>query len=155
MSEGELHVTVEQEEGFRFKATFDWEEAAEVVMDEPEPMGSKAGPNAARMIAAAVGNCLTASLFFCLQKARVEAEGFRAEVTGHLERDQNKHLRIGDFDVVIHAPVEGEEANRWARCLGVFEDFCLATASIRRGIPVTVRVVDESGEVLHRSSDRD
>jgi uncharacterized OsmC-like protein len=153
MSEGELHVTVEQEEGFRFKATFDWEEAAPVLMDEPEPMGSKAGPNAARMIAAAVGNCLAASLFFCLQKARVDAEGLRAEVTGHLERNERKRIRIKDFDVTIHAPVEGVEANRWSRCLGVFEDFCIATGSIRRGIPVSVQVVDAAGEVLHRSSE--
>jgi len=38
-------------------------------MDEPEPMGGNSGPNACKVLAATIGNCLTASLLFCLQKA--------------------------------------------------------------------------------------
>jgi hypothetical protein len=37
------------------------------------------------------------------------------------------------------------------RCLDLFEDFCVVTASVRQGIPVTVEVVGPAGEVLHRA----
>jgi hypothetical protein len=35
------------------------------------------------------------------------------------------------------------------RCLGLFEDFCVVTASVRQGIPVKVEVVDANGETVH------
>jgi uncharacterized OsmC-like protein len=95
-----------------------------------------------------VGNCLTASLAFCLQRARVPAEGFRTVVTGQMARNENKRLRIGGFSVRIELP-EGLDPASATRCLGLFEDFCVVTASIRQGIPVAVEVVAANGEVVH------
>jgi hypothetical protein len=34
------------------------------------------------------------------------------------------------------------------RCLAQFEDFCIVTESVRHGIPVGVRVVDNMGQEL-------
>jgi len=45
------------------------------------------GPNASRLLAAAVANCLTASLLFCLRKARVNVHGMRSEATATVARD--------------------------------------------------------------------
>ena len=139
MSEQELKVTMEQVSGFELKVRFDWEGAGELVVDEGEPLGHGRGPNPSRLLAAAVGGCLTASLFFCLQRSRAAVEGLQTTVTGRVERNAKNRLRIGGFDVRIQLPVGVDEA-ALQRCLGLFEDFCTVTASIREGIPVEVKV---------------
>lgn len=58
-----------RQEGFRFEVNFGLEGVEPFYIDEPEPMGGNSGPNAGKVLAAAIGNCLTASLLFCLQKA--------------------------------------------------------------------------------------
>jgi uncharacterized OsmC-like protein len=140
-------ISMEQLEDFEFKVKFDWDNVAELTMDEPEPIGTRKGPNASRVLAAAVGNCLTASLLFCLQKSRVELEGVKTTVRGTLARNDRKRLRIGGFDVRII--VEGlADPDRAQRCLELFEDFCVVTASVRDGVPVNVEVVDAEGTKL-------
>jgi len=148
MSDEKLTVTMEQVSGLEFRVRFDWDTAAELVLDEPEPIGNRRGPNATRLVAAAVGNCLTASLAFCLQRARVPSEGLRTTVTGQMVRNENKRLRIGGFEVRIELPEDLDPASA-TRCLGLFEEFCIVTASVRQGIPVSVEVVDANGETVH------
>jgi uncharacterized OsmC-like protein len=153
MSDAEFTIRLEQIEDFQFKVAFDWPEVDDLIVDEPEPLGTQKGPNASRMLAVAVANCLTASLYFCLQKSRVEAHGFQARVTGSIVRNENKRLRIEGFKVRIEAPLDGDakEDAKLRRCLGLFEDFCVVTASVRQGIPVSVEVVDRDGETLFSS----
>jgi uncharacterized OsmC-like protein len=138
---------MEQIEDFEFKVKFDWDNVPELTMDEPEPIGQRKGPNASRLLAAAVGNCLTASLLFCLQKSRVELTGLKTTVKGTRIRNEQKRLRIGGLDVSI--TVEGlADPTKAQRCLELYEDFCLVTASVRDGLRVNVEVVDESGKKL-------
>lgn len=54
-------VRLTLEDGYRFRADFGPDLPA-LVMDEPAPLGSGSGPNAAALLGAAVGNCLGASL---------------------------------------------------------------------------------------------
>jgi uncharacterized OsmC-like protein len=145
--EAQLTVSMEQIEDFEFKVKFDWDNVPELTMDEPEPIGQRRGPNASRVLAAAVGNCLTASLLFCFQKSRVELTGMKSTVKGTLARNEKKRLRIGGFDVSI--TVEGlSDPAKAQRCLELFEEFCVVTASVRNGVRVNVEVVDESGKKL-------
>ena len=149
--EGRFTIHLEHQEGYEFKVRFDWDQVPELLLDEPRPLGGANGPNASRMLAAAAANCLSASLMFCVNKAEAPPESIQTSVTCRIHRNEQKRLRIGGLDVRIQVSGEMEQAARMRRCLDLFEDFCVVTASIRQGIPVAVEVVTESGESLHRS----
>lgn len=141
-------ITLEQMADLAFKVRWDWETAPPLLMDEPAPLGGQRGPNASRLVAAAVGNCLTASLLFCLQRSKIPVAGAVTRVTGTVTRNEKGRLRLGGFRVRIELPVDAGEADRFARCLSLFEDYCVVTESVRRGIPVEVEVVGRDGSPL-------
>jgi uncharacterized OsmC-like protein len=140
-------VTVKLHRGYEFVATFDDVEGApEMRLDEPRPLGEGGAPCATDVLSAAVANCLSASLAFCLRRARIEVKGIEARVTTRVARNDKGRYRIEGIDVELSHEVVDPEGRR-ARCLEIFEDFCTVTASIRQGIPVTVSVKrkDEGG----------
>lgn len=140
-----FELTLEQLADFEFKVKFDWPGVDELLLDEPPPLGGAAGPNAARLIGAAVANCLSSSLLFCMRKFKQTPGSLRTRVKGELVRNEKGRLRIGRFDVTIHLADAAGAIQHFDRCLAQFEDFCVVTESVRHGIPVGVRVVDGSG----------
>ena len=144
-------IHVEQLRGYEFNVKFDWDDVPEMFMDEPAPLGQQHGPNASRLVAAAVGNCLSASLLFCLKKNAAPAHSVKTQVTCILARNEKQRLRIDGLEVGISLDTDLFDATRLKRCLEMFEDFCVVTASIREGIPVKVNVLDHRGTVVHQS----
>jgi len=143
-------VELEQQQGYEFKVRFDWPGVPELTVDEPEPLGKRRGPNAARLVAAAVANCLAASLVFCLKtKFRQNPGPVRAMASGRLERNERGRYRIAAIDVVLSLSEKFGDMEHQERCLEQFEDFCMVTQSIRAGIPVNVTVVDAAGRVAN------
>ncbi len=136
-----FEVRLDQEESYRFRADFGVPGVEPWIIDEPAPLGEGAGPNAARLVGAAVGHCLSASALFCLEKARIPVHGVRTVVAGTTTRNDRGRMRIGGLRVTIDLDVDEADRARMQRCLGLFEDFCVVTASVRRGIPVEVEVV--------------
>lgn len=126
--------------GYQFGVDFGLEGVAELVTDEPPPLGEGHGPNPARVLGAAVGNCMSASLLYCLRRARVPVAGVRTTVEGTTVRNEHGRLRIGGLRVTLHPEVEPGELARVARCLELFEDFCVVGQSVRQGIDVQVEV---------------
>ncbi len=135
-----FHVSVAREEDFVFKADFGLDGVGDLVMDEPEPLGGETGPNASKVLAAAVGNCLCASLMFCLQRSRVEVRGVEASVSGVLARNEGGRWRIKEMNVEIAPDVDDEHRKQLERCVEIFEDFCIVSSSVRQGIPINVKV---------------
>ncbi|MFI5340232.1 MAG: OsmC family protein [Candidatus Methylomirabilales bacterium] len=129
-----------QEAGYRFRVRFDQAEMPDLITDESPPLGEGKGPNPSRLLATAVGNCLAASLLFCLGKARISVEGLEAEVLTEFTRNEAGRLRIGGMKVRLLPKWTEETATKAQRCLQIFEDFCVVTQAIRRGVPVEVRV---------------
>jgi uncharacterized OsmC-like protein len=140
-------------DGFRFEVDFGDRGIPLLEVDESPPLGEGRGPNPARLLALSVGNCLAASLLFCLQKSRVKVASIAAEVEGEYQRNERNRLRIGRLDVAITIAVSDEDRGKLDRCLGMFEDFCVVTATVRQGVPVHVRVLDPQGALLHEAAD--
>ena len=111
-----------------------------LVLDEPEPFGEGHGPNAARVLAAAIGNCLSASLLFCFRRARLDVAELRTTVEGSMVRNPRGRLRLGPIRVKIEPVFSAEDRGRMGRCLELFEDFCVVTQSVRGGLDVAVEV---------------
>jgi uncharacterized OsmC-like protein len=141
MSEEDRSFSVKMKrlDGYRFEVDFGVGTSS-LVMDEPAPVGGDSGPNAGKVLAAAMGNCLTASLLFCLQKARAELGSIETKVNGVLKRNEQGRWRVAQVDVEIIPEVAAEFQKQFERCSGLFEDFCVVSKSIEQGIPINVRV---------------
>src|SRR5215471_17931238 len=57
-------VTLTLRDGYAFGADFEQDGIPELLFDEPRPLGAETGPTALLVLAAAVANCLAASLLF-------------------------------------------------------------------------------------------
>jgi uncharacterized OsmC-like protein len=135
------HVTLRFARDYQFVAEFDDVIGAPPLrLDEPRPLGEERGPNAAALLGAAVGDCLAASLVFCLRKARVSVDGLTAHVATHVTRNEKGRFRIGAIDVELVPNVGDADQERLVRCEDLFEDFCMVTESVRQGIPVNVSI---------------
>jgi organic hydroperoxide reductase OsmC/OhrA len=149
--EGRFKIHLEQLDDYQITVRFDWKKVADILMDEPPPLGEASGPNASRMLAAAAGNCLSAALLYCLAKDEPPPHSLKTEATCILIRNDKKRLRIGGMEVNLIISDELVSSPRFNRCKDLFEDFCVVSASIRQGIPIRVQVTNQQGEVLHSS----
>ena len=131
-------------QGYRFKVTFPGIEGDGLIMDEPPPVGGMEGPNASRILAASVANCLSASLLFCLRKSRIGVDGMEAEAEPLAERNEEGYWRVRRINVTITAKLHDKaDKEKAKRCLEVFEKYCVVTEAIRGGIHVNVGVSTE------------
>ena len=134
-------VHVKLLEGYQFKVSFPGTQSEGFVMDEPAPLGSLVGPNAARVLAASTANCLSASLLFCLRRSKVEVEDIETEAEPTVERNEEGYWRVRQVDVSIRAKLkEPADKARVQRCLEIFEKYCVVTGAIRSGLPVNIKV---------------
>jgi len=137
------HTKVRLARDYEFIAEFpDLPKPASFALDEPAPLGNDDGPNAAAVLGAAIGDCLAASLAFCLQKSRVSLDHLEADVVTHVGRNDAGKLRIVGIDVELNPEVDDADAGRLRRCERLFEDFCIVTQSVRQGIPINVHVTE-------------
>ena len=141
-------IELVQQADYRFEVHFDNPAVPLLTTDEAPPLGGDAGPNPARLLTAAVANCLSASLLFALRKFKNDPGALRASATTSLVRSEQNRLRVGRIQVDIHLGVAAAELKLLERALAQFEDFCVVTQSVRAAFPVDVRVLDSAGTVL-------
>lgn len=139
MSKKNVRLTIEREEGYRFRVRPETSDTPGFFIDEAAPLGTGSAPAPTELLGAAVGGCLSASLLYCLRDDEAFQEGLTARVEGSVERNDEGRLRVSGLHVSLELEGELEEGVQ-ADCLNTFEDFCTVTESVRRGIPVTVDV---------------
>jgi organic hydroperoxide reductase OsmC/OhrA len=61
-----------------------------------------------------------------------------------MRRNEKGRWRIAALKVKLHPAIRDEDVPRSKRCLEVFEDFCIVTESVRKGIEVNVSIETES-----------
>jgi uncharacterized OsmC-like protein len=143
---------LERIKDYQFRVKFDLLGMPELVTDESEPLGKNAGPNPARLLSAAVGNCLSSSLLFCLSKGRISVGDLKASVKTVMRRNEKGRWRIAALNVKLHPIIREDDMARSKRCLELFQDFCIVTESVRKGIEVNVDVEMASSDSASVSS---
>jgi organic hydroperoxide reductase OsmC/OhrA len=113
-------------------------------VDEYPPIGAGHGPNPSRLLATAIGHCLASSFLFCARKARIEVPALTVRVEGTTVRNERGRWRVGRMSVQLVPRVSEADRSRLARCLEIFEDFCVVTQSVRQGLPVAVEVAPQT-----------
>jgi uncharacterized OsmC-like protein len=135
-----LIVELERLQDYSFKIDFGHEGMEALITDEEVPLGKGVGPNPSMLLAAAMGNCISSSLLFCLKKARAEVKGMKTRVNARMTRNEKGRWRITGMDIELNAEVDKEYISQMDRCVALFEEFCIVSKSVEQGIPFKVRV---------------
>jgi len=136
----DFSISLDSIQDFEFRIKYDQTQLQYLIMDEPSPLGHDKGPDPARLLAGAIGGCLSASFLFTAQKLRLKMTGLRANVHVSHTRNEKGRLRIGTMAVEIEPRIEEPDEQRLRRCLDIFEDFCVVTQSVRNGIDISVKL---------------
>jgi uncharacterized OsmC-like protein len=116
--------------------------------DEPAPLGQGTGPSPVQLLAAAVGNCLSASLLFAWRKFKQEPGPITCDVQAEVGRNTEGRMRVLGLQATLTVGVAGDALEQRERVLASFEAYCTVTESVRQGIPVQVSVFDALGARL-------
>jgi uncharacterized OsmC-like protein len=129
-------VELLQESGYRFANRFGGDMPV-LYSDEPAPLGTGSGPSPMQLLAAAVGNCLAASLLFALKKFKQSPEPIGADAVAIEGRNDQNRLRIESIRVRLTLGVPAAKLEHLDRVLERFEDYCTVTQSVRLGSRIT------------------
>jgi organic hydroperoxide reductase OsmC/OhrA len=135
-----ISLSLSLRDNYAFTVDFGEGGVPPMTIDEPPPLGHNEGPNPSRVLASAIAGCLGASLLFCLRKARVDVPAMRTDVQVTTGRNEAGRLRVQRVAVRLMPAVPADQQERMTRCLALFEDFCVVSASVRDGIAIDVTV---------------
>ncbi len=147
MSEKTITVELHQRSRYQFDIEFN-EGMPKLMSDEPAPLGEGKGPSPVQLLAAAVGNCLSDSLFFALSKFKQSPEPIHTVVHAEIGRNPEGRVRVLGIEAKLHLGVEALQLANLDRVLEQFEAFCTVTQSVGQGIPIHTRVLDVKGLIL-------
>ncbi len=99
------------------------------------------GPNPSRLVGLAVLGCLSSSFIFCLKKRDFTLDNLKAEAEVIIGRNEKGFWRVKKINVNIDVKIDDPETRKRAdQCRKMFEQYCLVTQSIRKGIDVELKM---------------
>ena len=137
----EYEIKLTKKDNYKFEVDFG-ENIPKLLMDESVevPGGEGKGPTASFLLASAIGNCLSASLTFCLSKKKVELDALTTKVRFRRERNEQGFWRIPKVSVDLFPEVKDENDKDFLRCVEVFKNYCIVSMSVENGIEIEVKV---------------
>ena len=147
MSESTQSAGLTQVQDYQFEIGFGTPGPA-LLADEPPPLGHGAGPSPVQLLAAAVGNCLSASLLFALRKFKQAPEPLSCTVQAQVGRNAEGRIRVLAMTARLTLGVPATSLEHLDRVLATFEAYCTVTQSVNAAIPVAVEVFDALGNRL-------
>jgi uncharacterized OsmC-like protein len=137
----EVTAELTQRESYEFTCTFPGTSLPALELDESEPTGKGRGPNPVRMLSAAIGHCLSSTLYNSLVRAHVPSTPIRTRVAAEVGRNARGRLRVLALQVRIEAaPLQDSDRERFDRCVAIFEDYCTVTGAVREGMRISTEV---------------
>jgi uncharacterized OsmC-like protein len=143
----QVSVTITRQDKYRFLVDFGPGMPTSVA-DEPAPLGDGTGPSPSQLLAAAIANCLSASLLFAHGKFKEDPGPLKATAVCRFGRNDKNRLRVVGIDVTLTLGVAPQTLGHLDRALAQFEEFCTVSQSVKAGIPFTATVVAPDGCVL-------
>ena len=136
-----IEVNLKQERDYRFAIEFG--PGVPVLHgDEAPPLGAGSGPTPVQLLAAAVGNCLSDSLYFALAKFKQDPQGIATKVSATIDRNAEGRMRVTRMQVSVKLGAVAAAIDHLNRVLAQFEGFCTVAQSVGQGIPIEVSVFD-------------
>ncbi len=138
----EYELSMVKLDDYKFIVDFNKDSIPDLFMDESEdiPGGEGKGPTASMLIAAAIGNCLSASLQFCLTKKKNKVNEIKTKVVIFRERNKEGFWRISEANVTITPDIEKTEDSSVQRCIEIFRKYCIVSSSLEAGIKINVNI---------------
>ena len=127
-------------EGYKFNVEFD-DNTLGLLVDETKPHGECSGPNPPRLLAVAVGHCLSSSLIYCLKKTRIRIKDIETTIETNFYRTKEGRRRVDGINIQLRLEVNEEDKAKVPRCLKIFENYCTVTQSVIKGISVSINVI--------------
>lgn len=142
-----ISVTITRQDKYRFLVDFG-EPIPASVADLGPPLGDSTGPSPEHLLAAAVANCMSASLVFAFAKYKEDPGTVTTTVSCTMGRNDKNRVRVTELGIDIALGVAPETLGHIDRTLAQFEEFCTVSQSVRAGIPLKVSVKAPDGRVL-------
>ena len=138
----EYEISMIMKDNYKFEVDFGKSTIPSLLMDESEavPGGEGLGPSASMLLAAAVGNCLSASLTFCITKMKLEVINLKTKIKFTRKRNEEGFWRISRIDVNLEPEVASKEVSQYLKCVEIFKKYCIVGGSVEVGIPIKVTV---------------
>ncbi len=138
----EYEISMIRKDKYKFEIDFGNETIPNLLTDESKavPGGEGLGPTPSMLLATAVGNCLSASLTFCITKMKLEVVNLKTLVKFTRKRNEEGFWRISQISVNLEPEVEDKDSSQYLKCIDIFKKYCIVSGSVEEGIPVNVTI---------------